>query len=251
MPPRTTQIPGVERMKSLDPRQAIPRLHSYVRATILDGTLPPGTKISQASLAQQLGVSRTPLREVLRMLQEEGLVEFSPNKRMRVAGFDPDDLDSDYACRLLLESMALSITVPKFTDKLKRQAEASFTGMWRTTETGNNKRWFESHRKFHELLTSGAPDSVQRQLRSYSDRSTRYLKIYQTDPHEWQVARHPEHEAILDAAAAGSMDEAVTLLAQHLATAATFVLEHSSPDFTPSAVPCALAMASREAAAAV
>ena len=47
-------------------RQAIPRLHAYLRECILDGTLTPGTKLSQVSLARQLGVSRTPLREVVK-----------------------------------------------------------------------------------------------------------------------------------------------------------------------------------------
>src|ERR1039457_7156674 len=69
-------------------RQAIPHVHAYLRECILDGTLPPGTKLSQVSLAAQLGISRTPLREVLRMLQEEGLVEIEPNQRTRVAGLD-------------------------------------------------------------------------------------------------------------------------------------------------------------------
>ena len=238
----TTHIPGVERMESIDPRHAIPRLHEYVRASILDGTIPPGAKISQASLAQQLGVSRTPLREVLRMLQEEGLVEFSPNQRMRVAGFDPEDLDSDYACRMMLETLALSVTIPRFTERRKAQAESALRAMWRATETGNTKKWFASHRRFHDTLTSGATDSMKRQLRSYSDRSTRYLQIYQTEPDEWQISRHPEHVAILEAVVGGPPDEAVRLLAQHLATAALFVLEHSSPGFTPVAVPSAVAL---------
>jgi len=238
-----SRIPGVERIESIDPRHAIPRLHEYVRTSILNGTIPPGTKISQAGLAEQLGVSRTPLREVLRMLQEEGLVDFAPNQRMRVAGFDPADLDSDYACRLLLETLALSMTVPTFTERKRRQAESALNAMRRATESGNTKRWFDSHRRFHDVLTSGAPDSIRRQLRSYSDRSTRYLQIYQTDPDEWQVARHPEHEAILAAAAEGTLERAAALLAEHLATAAMFVLEHASPGYTPTAVPCAVTMA--------
>ena len=45
------------------------------------------------------------------MLQEEGYVEFEPNQRMRVAGLDPAELDADYACRILLETLALSMTL--------------------------------------------------------------------------------------------------------------------------------------------
>ena len=66
------RIPGIVRVDLPEARQAIPRLHAYLRECILVGRIPPGTKLSQVALAEQLGVSRTPLREVLRMLQEEG-----------------------------------------------------------------------------------------------------------------------------------------------------------------------------------
>src|SRR6266511_4084118 len=105
------RVPGIERLELPEVRQAIPRLHAYLRECILDGRLPPGTKLSQVALASQLGVSRTPLREVLRMLQDEGYVEFEPNQRMRVADLDPVELDADYACRIVLETLALSMTL--------------------------------------------------------------------------------------------------------------------------------------------
>jgi AraC-like DNA-binding protein len=85
----TARVPGIERLALPEVRQAIPRLHAYLRECILDGRLPPGRKLSRVALAEQLGVSRTPLREVLRMLQQEGYVEFEPNQRMRVAELDP------------------------------------------------------------------------------------------------------------------------------------------------------------------
>src|ERR1700760_3119845 len=89
---RVVQIPDIRKVDLPEARQAIPHVHTYLRECILDGTLTPGTKLSQVSLARQLGVSRTPLREVLRMLQEEGLVEIEPNQRTRVAGLDPQEL---------------------------------------------------------------------------------------------------------------------------------------------------------------
>ena len=79
--PRVVQVPDIRKVDLPEARQAIPHVHAYLRECILDGTLKPGTKLSQVSLAAQLGISRTPLREVLRMLQEEGLVEIEPNQR--------------------------------------------------------------------------------------------------------------------------------------------------------------------------
>jgi DNA-binding GntR family transcriptional regulator len=105
--PRTALIPDIRKIELPEARQAIPHLHAYLRECILDGTLTPGTKLSQVTLSEQLGVSRTPLREVLRMLQEEGLVEIEPNQRTRVAGLDPQELDDIYASRILMETLAL------------------------------------------------------------------------------------------------------------------------------------------------
>ena len=103
--PRAAQVPDIRKVDLPEARQAIPYVHAYLRECILDGTLTPGTKLSQVSLARQLGISRTPLREVLRMLQEEGLGEIEPNQRTRVSGLDPQELDDVYAIRILLETV--------------------------------------------------------------------------------------------------------------------------------------------------
>src|SRR5260370_37263650 len=83
----------------------------------------PGTKLSQVTLAAQLGISRTPLREVLRMLQEEGPVEIEPNQRTRVAGLDPAELDDIYASRILPETLAPSMTTGHFGAKARAAAK--------------------------------------------------------------------------------------------------------------------------------
>src|SRR5882762_1619922 len=80
-------------------------VHHHLRSLILNGTLTPGSTLNQVELAPRLGVSRTPLREAIRMLQEEGLVEAEPQKRARIVGFDPADLEAAYVQRILLESL--------------------------------------------------------------------------------------------------------------------------------------------------
>ena len=82
---------------------------------IVRGALAPGRELSQVELARRTGVSTTPLREALRRLEAEGLVESRRNRRPRVRPFDCQDLDSVYAARVLLEPLALRLTVPRLT----------------------------------------------------------------------------------------------------------------------------------------
>ena len=171
--PRAAQVPDIHKVDLPEARQAIPYVHAYLRECILDGTLTPGTKLSQVSLAGQLGISRTPLREVLRMLQEEGLVEIEPNQRTRVAGLDPQELDDVYASRILLETLALSMTIGHFGTASRKEAKALLTAMRRAARSGDFGAWFAAHADYHRLVTAGAGESLQRQLRAFADRTTR------------------------------------------------------------------------------
>lgn len=224
-------------------RQAIPHLHAYLRECILDGTLLPGMKLSQVTLARQLGVSRTPLREVLRMLQEEGLVEIEPNQRTRVASLDPQELDEIYASRILMETLALSMTIATFGAADRRDAKRLLTAMRRAAKSGDFDAWFAAHAAYHRLITGGASDSMQRQLQLFADRAIRYIRIYQlSDPKSWQSPGQSEHEQILEAIIAGDERGALTGMAHHLARTALRVLTDSAPDFVPLAVPHAVAL---------
>ncbi len=243
---RTTLIPDIRRVQLPQARQAIPHVHAYLRECILDGTLTPGTKLSQVSLAEQLGISRTPLREVLRMLQEEGLVEIEPNQRTRVAGLDPAELDDTYACRILLETLAVSMTINSFGPDGREDAGRLLDTMRRTAGTGDFGAWFAAHADYHRLITRGAGDVLQRQLRAFADRTIRYIRIYQlADPNSWQAAGDVEHEQILAALTAGDERGALNGMAHHLARTALRVLTDCAPDYVPAAVPRAVALIDR------
>src|SRR5712691_12463113 len=148
---RTALIPDIRKVHLPKAREAIPHVHTYLRECILDGTLTPGTKLSQVTLSEQLGISRTPLREVLRMLQEEGLVEIEPNQRTRVAGVDPQELDDIYASRILLETLALSMTIGHFGAKARAEAKRMLTAMRRAAKTGDFDAWFAAHTDYHRV----------------------------------------------------------------------------------------------------
>jgi DNA-binding GntR family transcriptional regulator len=247
---RAVMVPGIEQLDLPSARESIPHVHAYLRECILSGILKPGTKLSQVSLAGQLGISRTPLREVLRMLQEEGLVEIEPNQRTRVTGLDPQELDDIYGCRILMETLALSMTIRNFTASDRRTAKKLLTTMRKAAKSGDFGTWFDAHREYHRLITAAAGPALQRQLGIFADRTIRYIRIYQlSDPGSWQTAGDVEHARILDALIAGEERAALTELAHHLARTALRVLHDCAADFVPIAVPRAMELVTGSASA--
>jgi DNA-binding GntR family transcriptional regulator len=245
--PRTALIPDIRRVRLPEARQAIPHVHAYLRECILDGTLTPGTKLSQVTLAEQLGISRTPLREVLRMLQEEGLVEIEPNQRTRVADLDPQELDDTYACRILMETLALSMTMGSFGPAGRKDARRLLAAMRRAAKAGDLHAWFVAHAGYHRIITDGAGEVLQRQLQAFADRTIRYIRIYQlSDPDSWQAADDVEHEQILEGMIAGDEQGTRNGMAHHLERTALRVLADCAPDYVPLAVPRAVALVDRE-----
>ena len=138
------------------------------------------------------------------MLQEEGLVEIEPNQRTRVSGLDPAELDDVYASRILLETLALSMTIGNFGAVSRKEAKRLLTAMRRAARTGDFDAWFAAHADYHRLVTAAAGETLQRQLRAFADRTTRYIRIYQlSDPGSWQTAGDAEHAQILEALISG------------------------------------------------
>ncbi len=92
--------------------RAVDRVYTRLRADILDGVHPPGARLGEAELAERTGSSRTPVREALRRLEVEGLVEVLPHRGARVPDWTPEDLEEIYDLRMLLEGAAAAAPPP-------------------------------------------------------------------------------------------------------------------------------------------
>src|SRR5947207_1899451 len=92
--------------RPLEIQSVVDQVYAAVRARILSGELPRGSKLPQNALAEDLGVSRTPLREALHRLSTEGLVDLEANRGATVAHHDFDDMREAWRARLLLEPQA-------------------------------------------------------------------------------------------------------------------------------------------------
>lgn len=211
----------------------------HVRRAILRGELTPGEPISQVKLAERLGISRTPLREALRMLEREGLIQSEPNRRVRVPPLSLEDLEQLYANRIVLEALAVRLTVPHLTE-----AELARLGtlLGEMEEHGGGhdlERWAIPHREFHDLLRAHAGARVQRLAREVADHSERYHRVHMAEPRSWSSAA-VEHAAIVAACRAGDERQAACELASHMARTPLSIIAVAHPEHDPVVVRTAL-----------
>jgi GntR family transcriptional regulator, rspAB operon transcriptional repressor len=206
-------------------------VYERVRNAILDGGLAPGAVMSQVALAEELGISRTPLREALRMLQGEGLVEAEPNRRVRVAPMTPSDLEQLCVMRVTLEAEALRLSVPRMTPEDLAGLEGHMAEMAHYAGAKDYRRWIVPHRQFHRALTAPAGQRINDMLGQLFDHSERYRRLHiGHGPSAWATASHRE---ILDACKAQDSDRSAGLLASHLARTGFEVTELLDPGYKP------------------
>jgi DNA-binding GntR family transcriptional regulator len=219
-------------------------IHGRLRWAILHGELAPGDELSQVRLAKQLGVSRTPLREALRMLLCEGLVEGEPNRQLRVAGFSIGDMEELYVERVTLEAVALRITVPRLTPQDIGAMEGLFAQMLHVAGEEDYESWEVPHRALHRAVVAYAGVRILDRLTQLSQHAERYRRAYTTRAARAWAAGLDEHRRIIDACKQRDADTGARALADHLGHTALGVIELIEPNYDARALHTAIGAAS-------
>jgi DNA-binding GntR family transcriptional regulator len=226
-----------------EPRKLVSFAHRQLREAILSNAIPADSTISQVQLAKDLGVSRTPLREALRLLEHEGLATVEVNKKVTVANVSPEDLDALYALRIQQESLAIFTSVKKGDrDRIDRSRE-HLEGMQKAIGDHDYERWAKHHRIFHMSLVDGAGHRFCKSIRQNFDHAERYRRIYLKDSDTNWNQSQIDHQSIFDALAAGNPASAAELLADHYSHTARGVLAAIDAGYTPGLMNAAVTMA--------
>src|SRR3954453_11818039 len=141
-------------------RDNVEEVYRRVREAILEGEIPPGTVMSQVAMADHLGVSRTPLREALRMLQSEGLVYGQANRRVTVTPISAADLEELVVMRVALETEAVRLSVARLSPEALASLEGRMAEMAHFAEAKDYARWRTPHTAFHRGLTAPAGERL-------------------------------------------------------------------------------------------
>ncbi|MTD58943.1 GntR family transcriptional regulator [Amycolatopsis pithecellobii] len=223
-------------------KDEVEAVHDELRRQILHNELESGARINQAVIARDLRVSRGPVREALRLLQREGLVEHVHQHQMRVACVSVSDLEQLYAMRIALEAFAVGITVPQLSGAEFTSLESALGEMDELAAAGDIDPWEAVHTRFHAQLTSHAGERICQELRDLSEYCARYRRLYITgEPLAWAQGAE-DHAAIVDAVRSRDASLAASRLGAHLGKTALTVATMIDQDHEPATVRAAIRM---------
>ncbi|WP_409345528.1 GntR family transcriptional regulator [Paenibacillus sp. MBLB4367] len=137
------------------PRQSISEdLILYIKQQIASGQLNPGDRIVETKLAQELGISQTPVREAIRRLQGEGIITVVPNKGPMVCTLDKKDVFEIYSIRAMLEGLAIRLAVQNATDEDIDELERFYNQMIEKLQDSTVEYLLDDSFHIHETIMS-------------------------------------------------------------------------------------------------
>lgn len=187
-----------------------------LRDAILKGDLQPGERLMEISLAKQLGVSRTPIREAIRMLEKEGLAVTEPRRGARVAGMTEKDLNDVLEVRDALDELTVKDACERMTDEDFEKLEKALSEFKIKVSEKKIKEIVEADEAFHNVLYEAARNpklfdivqNLKEQMYRYRFEYVKELSDYST--------LISEHEQIIDGLRNKDKDMVVSIMHEHL-----------------------------------
>ena len=194
--------------------------YTRLRELILSGELEPGAVLPQAALAQTIGISTTPLREALRRLKQEGLVDLDAHRDARVRPLDAAEARDLLELRGSLDPLAASLAAQRRTEADLTDLQAALDGL-EALPARPSAAQLESHHRFHAAIHRASHNALLVEtldgLWVKTDRYRRHgLEAGRSD--EERDARATEHRRLFEAVRDGDAETAADLMHRHVAT---------------------------------
>lgn len=189
-----------------------------LRKEILSGVLRAGAQLKQEELASRFNVSMSALREALKNLEAEGLVNFYPNRGAIVSELSADEAQEIFDIRLFLELGALELSIPRLTEADIVEAEELLQAADVEPQDG---RWSELNWHFHEVLYRPAQrPKLLLLIQNMNNNVERYMNLYLSTMH-YQEKSQAEHWQLLEACRQRNVKQAQEILRAHMMGAST------------------------------
>ena len=196
-----------------------------LREAILNGQLEPGERLMEIQLAEELGVSRTPVREAIRKLEREGLVLMVPRKGAYVASLSMKDVVEVFEIRGALEGLAAALAAERITNEELENLERQYVKSVEQMEKADVKGMVEVDTGFHQLLYQASRNERLAQIiNNLREQSQVFRQTSLSYPGRMKVALK-EHRKIVDAIWARDPETARRLAQEHIENAESSMMK--------------------------
>ena len=187
-----------------------------LRDAIVKGTLKPGERLMEIKLAEELGVSRTPVREAVRKLELEGYVIMIQRRGTYVANMSIRDINEIFEIRTALESLSNGLAAERITEEELEQLQRLLVTIGGYIKSGDMEKIVETDIEFHELLYKAARNNrLVGIISNLREQLTRFRTISMSFPGRIETTLE-EHRAIVEAIAQGDVKAAKRAAERHM-----------------------------------
>jgi DNA-binding GntR family transcriptional regulator len=188
-----------------------------LKRAILDGSLRPGQPISENKIANKLSVSRTPVREAVRMLETENLVTLLPGRKVIISIPTVQDIEDVYETRLIIESEALRRITPDQKELMQELEEYTRVAQ-EHLKRGDFIELEKVNTSLHLAVLSALENRTIREFMASLHNNIARLRAYSLTDRKWAAEWEREHQLIIAHLKKGETERAVDILHQHLIT---------------------------------
>mgnify|MGYP000105371139 CR=1 FL=1 len=226
-------MPSPTKRKSLRRRSLYEEIADHLRTRIIEGELPEGQRIDETALCGELDISRTPMREALKVLHSEGFVSIEPNRGARVATLTEQEFNELFEVVSGLERLAAELAAERATDADIKRLENLQTQMVSHYDKDDRHSYFSVNQEIHRTIVAMAKNEtlelLHDQLLNKASRG-RYMAIgFDT---RWEEAVN-EHQQLLDALKQRDGSKAGQILLEHVRHTGTTALVAMKEKNTP------------------
>lgn len=187
-----------------------------LRDAIITGVLKPGERLMEIQLAEELGVSRTPVREAIRKLELEGFVIMIPRRGTYVADMSIKDINEVFEVRTALDVLAAGLAAERITEDELEQMERLLVQIGEHIEKGDMDKIVEVDSKFHDILYQASRnDRLVGIINNLREQLTRFRSISMSYPGRLKNTLE-EHSRMVEALAARNSELAQQLAVEHM-----------------------------------
>lgn len=189
------------------------QVYETLKESIVKGDIKPGTRLTEKTIVEELGVSSTPVREAFRRLNSDGLIEMIPYKGVKVKSIDVAYLVEVYSCRAMFEKHSIKLAIenytPKLVEDLRRILELSRIAKTQT-------EYVEYNTQFHNRILEQANNSRLEEFFKQLEDVILHNRLHSSYSEERKKKINEEHEEIINAIAQRDSESAETYMEKHI-----------------------------------